>query len=173
MSADCKLLQDVYCHYQKWPPNSPKCFVCYWIASQGALISDRIWTWNGAYFTLHAAAVTSSQSKISNHTGSICIAKLPHWFPFSNRYLDGLNLKLSSNTFFVQKMASLVEAPNILLSGIWSRWIVWALRVNLQWCGSIAVTWGMILTIFSSYRVGEKCFTRYYLLIMMTTCHWV
>ena len=38
----------------------------------------------------------------------------------SNRFLYGLNWQLFSITFFVQKMALLVEALNILLIGIWS-----------------------------------------------------
>ena len=73
-----------------------------------------------------------------------------------NRFLVGLNWQISSIKSFVQKMALLVEALNILLSGIWSLWIVWGPRVNLQGCGSIAVTWGMILTIFSKLQGWRK-----------------
>ena len=59
-------------------------------------------------------------------------------------------------TFFVQKMVLLVEALNILLSGIWYPWIVWGLRVNLQWCGSIDVTQGMILTLLWKLQGWRK-----------------
>ena len=66
-----------------------------------------------------------------------------------------------SITFFVQKMAFLVEALNILLSGIWYLWIVWGLWVNFQWCGSIDVTQGMILTLFIKVTGLEKNITLY------------
>ena len=55
-----------------------------------------------------------------------------------------------------QKMALLVEALNILLSGIWSFQIVGGLRVSLQGGGSIAVTWGMILKFFSKLQGWKK-----------------
>ena len=55
-----------------------------------------------------------------------------------------------------QKMALLVEALHILFSGIWSFSIAGGLRVILPWCGSIAVTRGMFLTIFSKLQGWRK-----------------
>ena len=46
-------------------------------------------------------------------------------------------------------MALLVEALNILLSGIWSLWIVSGLKINLH-------LWGMIITIFSKIQGWRK-----------------
>ena len=86
----------------------------------------------------------------------LCPIVAPPYHRACNRFLYGLNWRLSSITYFFQKMVLLVEALNIILSGIWSLWIVSGLKVNLQRCGSIAVTWGMIPTIFSKLQGWRK-----------------